>query len=208
MTAGVRDLPAWLNVSRGTQELLVRLEALVLKWSPTVNLISRSSFHEIWNRHILDSAQIGVIAGTFDAKWADLGSGGGFPALVLAVMARDVSPESHFTLVESDARKATFLRQAIQTLELRASVVTGRIEEIEPVGADGLTARALAPLTDLLAHGYRHLREGGRAFFPKGAAHRDEIDQANRRWRFGLIVHMSKTDPAAAVLEVTDIELR
>ncbi|MGQ0609601.1 MAG: 16S rRNA (guanine(527)-N(7))-methyltransferase RsmG [Paracoccaceae bacterium] len=200
-----REIPAWLDVSRETVERLVNLEALVLKWTPTVNLVSRASMAEIWTRHILDSAQIGRLAGAEGNDWVDLGSGGGFPALVVAAMAKEQWPNRRFTLVESDARKAAFLMQAIRSLDLPATVRVARIEGLAPLGADILTARALAPLPDLLAHANRHLARPGRAFFPKGTAHQEEIVSARARWQFDLTLHKSLTDDGAAILEVKNI---
>lgn len=200
-----REIPAWLDVSRETIERLVSLEALVLKWTPAVNLISRPSMTEIWARHILDSAQIGRLAGPEGAHWTDLGSGGGFPALVIAAMAKEQWPNRRFTLVESDARKSAFLMQAIRALDLSATVKVARIEGLAPLGSDILTARALAPLADLLSHAHRHLARPGRAFFPKGNAHQEEIASARARWQFDLTLHKSVTDADAAILEVKNI---
>ena len=200
-----REIPVWLDVSRETVERLVDLEALVLKWTPSVNLISRASMPEIWSRHILDSAQIGRLAGAEGAEWADLGSGGGFPALVLAAMAKELWPDRRFTLVESDARKSAFLMQAIRRLDLPASVKVARIEGVPPMGAGIVTARALAPLTDLLGHASRHLGQLGRAFFPKGAGHQVEIASARACWHFDVTPHKSMTEAAAAILEVRNI---
>lgn len=200
-----REIPVWLDVSRETVERLVELEALVLRWTPSVNLISRASMPEIWARHILDSAQIGRLAGVEGDEWADLGSGGGFPALVLAAMANELWPNRRFTLVESDARKSAFLMQAVRSLDLPATVTVARIELVPPLGADIVTARALAPLSDLMAHASRHLGSQGRAFFPKGASHQDEIASARARWQFDLTTHKSMTEAAAAILEVKNI---
>lgn len=207
MTAERKTVPDWLNVSRETVERLAELEALVLKWTTTVNLISKGSAFDIWSRHILDSAQISVLSGPRGGAWVDLGSGGGFPALVLAVMAKDWTEAATFTLVESDSRKAAFLLQAIRSLDLSAKVIVRRIDAVEPLAADVLTARALAPLDALLGHAARHLRPSGRAFFPKGSTYRDEMAAAQQRWTFRCTAHKSLTDPQSAILEVDGLAL-
>jgi 16S rRNA (guanine527-N7)-methyltransferase len=205
---GDRPVPAWLSVSRETLDDLIALESLVLRWTVAVNLVSRSSQLDIWNRHILDSAQIASFSGFPSGNWADFGSGGGFPALVLAVMAKHRGDGPMFTLIESDARKATFLRQAALTLALNVKVVTARVGDVPRLAVSVVTARALAPLDELLGMTTHHLSPTGRAYFPKGASFAQEIGAAEARWRFKLTIHKSHTDPNAAILEVSNIDLR
>lgn len=207
MTKSAREFPAWLDVSRETRDRLNHLADMVLKWNPAVNLISRTSAGEVWGRHVLDSAQIALLAGAKGDQWADLGSGGGFPGLVLAAMSGELWPQRRFTLVESDGRKSVFLAQAIRELDLPAIVVPSRIEAAAPLAAEIVSARALAPLGELLAFALRHLEPDGRAFFPKGANHRVEIESARHHWRFDVVAHISRTDHASAILEVSGIEL-
>ena len=200
-------MPDWLSVSRETLQRLIELEAMVKKWTTAVNLISKNSTTEIWTRHILDSAQISVFTTPKGGKWVDLGSGGGFPALVLAVLAKDWAEPATFVLVEVDTRKAAFLLQAIRNLDLPATVIVQRIGAVDPLYADVLTARALAPLDAIMPHAVRHLKAGGRAFFPKGSTYRDEIAIAQQRWTFRCTSHQSLTDPHSAVLEVDGVAL-
>ncbi len=200
-------LPDWLSVSCETSEALLTLEQLVRKWTTAVNLISKASVTEIWERHILDSAQIWPLLKHMPASWVDLGSGGGFPALVLAVIAKDHSPKTKFTLVESDARKAAFLMQAVRTLNLNAQVIVKRIESVDPLGADVVSARALGSLDLLLGFAHRHIKPAGRAYFPKGSTFQQELLAAHKRWKFNCQTHISRTDPQAAILEVDGIEL-
>lgn len=207
MTTSGRNLPAWLDVSRETLERLIELESLVLKWTNAVNLVSKGSTADIWPRHILDSAQIFFLTDANARIWADLGSGGGFPALVLAILAKELPSSPEFVMVESDARKAAFLIQATRLLDLRAKVILRRIEEAAPIGADVLSARALAPLELLIGLAAPHLAGEARAIFPKGATYQQEIDTARQRWSFRCTAHISRTDPQAAILEVDQIEL-
>ena len=198
-------LPEWLNVSRETLERLRRLMALVAKWNPAINLIARSTLDQGWTRHILDSAQVFFLAPKGARHWVDLGSGGGFPGLVVATMAQDSAAELRFTLVESDQRKATFLREAARELELTIKVIAGRSENLPALGADVLSARAFAPLDQLCAHGLRHLAPDGTGLFMKGGNFAAELASARRMWRFDVAAHASKTDPAAFILELKAI---
>lgn len=196
----------WLDVSRETFDRLVAYQDLVIKWNDAINLVSRGSIPDLWARHILDSAQIATLAPEGPKLWADLGSGGGFPGIVAAIQLKAVSPETSFTLIESDARKATFLRQAIRLFELNAEVLAQRVEAVQPLRAQVLSARALAPLSQLLEYAKRHLSEDGRAFFPKGGSYPEEIRQARQWWNFRVRTHISRTDANAAILEVDQID--
>lgn len=198
---------AGLNVSRETFDRLKKLEALLAKWNPAINLVSKSTVADAWDRHIIDSAQLYRLAPTVVGHWADLGSGGGFPGLVIAVLARELDPHRRVTLVESDQRKATFLRQAALMLDLQQVTVRAeRIESVQPLNADVLSARALAALPQLCAFSALHLNKDGLALFPKGARHAEELADAGRDWRFNLSVTQSETDPAAVVLALKAIE--
>ena len=137
-----------LDVSRETFEKLKAFAELVRKWNPKINLVSKDSLNDLWSRHILDSVQIfELVPGP--GKWVDLGSGGGFPGIVISILNQE---ERNFdvVMVESDQRKSAFLRTAIRELDLAAKVKTERIEELECLEADVLSARALADLTKLL----------------------------------------------------------
>lgn len=205
MTDESGDILADLGVSRETIERLERLVSLLTKWNSAINLVSRTSASEAWTRHILDSAQIYALAPATTSHWADLGSGGGFPGLVVAILAAELKPEMRLTLVESDQRKAEFLRQASRNLKLNAQVVAERIESIAGLGADVVSARALAPLDALLGFAHLHLSPEGMSLFSKGATYLAEVEAAKRNWRFELLAMPSKTDAAAAILQVRDL---
>lgn len=199
------DFVAHRRVSRETLARLEQYAELLGKWNPTINLVSPSSLKQVWTRHFLDSAQLLDLAPAAATHWVDMGAGGGFPGLVAAILAAEERPELKFTLVESDRRKAAFLAHAAHALGVGAEVRGERIESIPPLGADVVSARALAPLDQLLSHAARHLRPGGVAIFPKGARHEDEIRQALEKWRFACEKHRSMTDPEAVVLTVGEI---
>ena len=193
-----------LNVSRETFERLQALAELVLKWTQRINLISAASAPDIWTRHIVDSAQLFGLEPEFQ-HWADLGSGAGFPGIVIATLAAEHLPQAKITLVESDQRKATFLRSANRELGLSALILTDRIEALAPLGADMLSARALGPLDALLGHAARHLTSDGIALFPKGRTVDAEIATARTNWGFELDRCPSITDPEAAILRIKGI---
>lgn len=192
------------NVSRETIQALTEFHDILLKWNKKINLVSTSSTSEVWNRHIWDSAQLMEYAS--DAKeWVDIGAGGGFPGLVIAIISKQVFPTRSVTLVESDQRKSAFLRTIVRTFGLSAKVLTDRVEELEPLNADVLSARALASLPVLLGYADRHLKSEGKALFLKGQTWKKEVQTARDSWSFDLNTHTSKTSPDAAVLEMKDI---
>lgn len=196
--------PDDLNVSRETLDKLQAFADLVQKWTSKINLISKPSVPEVWDRHILDSAQLYDLAPS-SGHWIDLGSGGGFPGIVVCTLAQGQGADQTFTLVESDQRKSTFLRTAIRELSLDARVLTQRIEEIAPMQAGILSARALADLDALLGFAEMHLKPGGTALFPKGAQWEKEHRDAQIQWSYDCDPIKSKTNPDAAILKIKDI---
>jgi 16S rRNA (guanine527-N7)-methyltransferase len=200
-------LPKALDVSRETEAALADFAALITRWTPHINLVSPASLPNIGTRHILDSAQLLHFAPDDWIHWADLGAGGGFPGIVIAILARDSHQTARITLVESDQRKAAFLRTATRELGLtNTRVESARAETLAPLAADVLSARALAPLAQLLPLARRHLAPGGRALFPKGRRHADEITDARRDWHFTLTAHPSQSDPEARILQIEGID--
>lgn len=193
-----------LNVSRETLDKLKAFVALVEKWTAKINLISKASIPHIWNRHIVDSAQLFELAPK-QGHWVDIGSGGGFPGVVLAILALENRDPLQFTLVESDQRKCAFLRTASRELDLGIIVRSERIESIEPLKADILTARALADLSDLLGFAERHLLPTGLALFPKGAQWKKEDQEARKIWSYDCEPVKSKTSADAAILSIKEI---
>lgn len=188
-----------MSVSRETDRL-AEFAALVRKWTPRINLIAPSTVDDLESRHIEDCVQLARIARPQAGAWVDLGSGGGFPGIVMAILA--TGGDAHFLLVESDGRKAAFLRTAIRELSLNATVENARIESLAPQNAHAITARALAPLDRLVPYLNRHLRPGGDAWLMKGENWREELqaaDLAAYRWQ----AYESETRPGAAILRLT-----
>jgi len=190
------------DVSRETSETLIRFVALLEKWNAAINLIGKSTLPDIWSRHVEDSLQLARFLPNRGVLWADLGSGGGLPGLVIAIAAREICPDARFVLVESDLRKATFLREATRQLELPVVVRADRIETLAPIHADILSARALAPLSALCGYAERHLRPDGFALFQKGETAAQEIEEARTRWAFEVDSVPSLTQNGSTILKL------
>jgi len=193
------------GVSREAADMLTHYIGMLKKWNPVINLVSRSSLHDVWRRHVLDSLQVWNLAKIHEGKIVDLGSGGGFPGVPIAIIAKAKGADVSTTLVESDQRKATFLAEVVRELALDTQVLNCRIEDVEPLGANCVTARALAPLHVLLGFADRHLSGDGAALFLKGGAAPLELEAARQRWRFDVLFHQSETDQSGRILEVSGI---
>lgn len=193
------------DVSRETLERLHAYEALLRKWNVAINLIAKSTLEAIWSRHFLDSAQVFGLSPESARLWADLGSGGGFPGMIAAILSADAGRTTGFTLVESDLRKAAFLSTVAREIGLDVRVLANRTEALTPICADILSARAVAPLEKLVGYAKLHLAPEGVALFSKGATHRGELRQALEKYRFSHISVASLTDPDAVIYQIRDI---
>jgi 16S rRNA (guanine527-N7)-methyltransferase len=204
MMSEANDVLEQLNVSRETSERLHAYVELLEKWNAKINLVSKSSMAQVWTRHIWDSAQLLEVA-PYAPHWVDLGSGGVFPGLVIACLAAETAPEMKMTLIESDQRKAQFLRTVVRETGVRAKVIIGRIEGAAPQEADILSARALCDLTGLLGFAERHLGQGGTALFPKGVNWKKEVNDALTTWSFEHGQIKSKTESGAVILKIRGV---
>ena len=194
-----------LGVSRETSDRLEVFASLLAKWNTAINLVAPASIPDLWSRHFMDSAQLLARAPDFGV-WLDIGTGGGFPGLVCAILASESKPGLTFALTDSDQRKCTFLRTVLHKTGVTAAVHATRIEALPPQSAAVISARALAPLDQLLAHAERHLAADGRALFLKGARHEEELAKALENWRFEVQKHHSTTDPSGAILEIGNLQ--
>lgn len=204
----MQDTLAGVDVSRETIADLEVFSDLTTKWTPKINLIARGSVGEIWQRHIIDSVQLYRFAPDGFHTWVDLGSGGGFPGIVMAIIAKEKNPAAEFTLIESDQRKSAFLRTAKRELDLSVSVLSERIEEATPQSADVVSARALAPLSALVPLVHRHIKPDGLCLLHKGRQAIQEVADAEKNWMFDLEDHTSFTDPEARILVMQRIIAR
>jgi len=193
-----------LNVSRETMAALQTYETLLLKWQKSINLIANSSIPYLWHRHMLDSAQLsGLVSGPI-RNWVDLGSGGGFPGLVVAIL-RAQEPGFMMHLVESDQRKCVFLREVARQTSARVKVHAARIEtfgETFHPAPEVVSARALAPLDRLLDWAFPLFDSRTVGLFLKGQGLSDELISARKGWIFNFDVIPSRSDPSGSILKV------
>jgi len=202
----ISALDGLVDVSRETTERLKRFVALVRKWQTAENLVAPETLPVIWARHVADSAQLATIFPDAGA-WVDLGSGAGFPGIVLAILLA-ATPGGIVHLVESNQRKCAFLRQAIREAGASGKVHAGRIEAVlaewrEPV--DMISARALAPLDRLLSLAEPLLAKGAVGAFHKGQDFEREIEEASKSWEFDLILHKSLVEGGGVILEIRSL---
>jgi 16S rRNA (guanine527-N7)-methyltransferase len=193
-------------VSRETLDRLDRFVAVLLDWQQRMNLIASSTEPKLWTRHIADSLQLLALAP--EARiWVDLGTGAGFPGVVIACALADM-PGAHVHLVERSTKKAAFLREAVQATGAPAEVHAVRLEDFVEnlaVPVDVVTARALAPLAALLTGTYPLLKTGTLGLFPKGQDVDAELTEAAKCWSIQSSLAQSLTDPRAKIVCVTGI---
>ena len=195
-----------LNVSRETFLRLKEYEKLLFKWNAKINLVSKSTLDNFWNRHVLDSAQFLSSVGEKAGKWVDLGSGGGLPGLVVAILSDEIEPVNKLFLVEADVRKAVFLKTVCRELGLKVEVYNNRIEELPLMSANIVSARALAPLKTLCLYAKNHLEKDGVAVFAKGENWKAELVEAQKKWIFSYEAVKSTLHEGSVVLVLRGIK--
>lgn len=206
MNAEAEALSGIVDVSRETFDRLQSYANLIRKWNGTINLVSNATLGDLWTRHFLDSAAAFAAADVTGGRWVDLGSGGGFPGAVVAILAAEKAPDLKVTCIEADLRKATFLRTVSIETGVPIGILSRRIEQAPPQAAQVLSARALAPLGQLLGHAERHLSPDGIGVFLKGESWRSEVEDALETHRFSVENRPSPTNPGSAILVVGDIQ--
>ena len=198
--------PSAVDVSRETREKLELLERELRRWQAIKNLVGPATLDRIWDRHIVDSLQLLDLAP--EARtWLDLGSGAGFPGLVLAIAGAERGLRVH--LVESNSRKCAFLRHVVRLAGAPATIHEARLEAVIPgfIGrAEVVSARALAALPLLLEWTEPLLKAGAIGLFPKGRDAEIELTEARKRWTFAADILPSRTDSEARILRITSIE--
>ena len=204
-----QDFSAQFNVSRETMQQLVAYQALLGKWQQKINLVGPATLEQFWTRHVADSAQLLGLAKADQLVWLDLGSGGGFPGLVLAMMLQPRGGYVH--LVESDERKVAFLRTVIRETGAPAEVHLSRIEALaadQPealVGVQVITARALADLPKLLPWVAPFFTSSTIALLHKGRGWQEELTEAEQSWKLQAEILQSVTDEAARIIKVSQL---
>ena len=198
---GSKEFQVSTGVSR---ETLIKFETYaecLRRWQQQINLIGRGSLDDLWHRHFFDSAQLRELCHPKTRRLVDLGSGAGFPGMVLSIMG-----QSGVELLESNKRKCSFLGEVARATGTPARITNARFEKVSaPVLADIVTARAVAPLSKLLGDVRRWLKPGGVALLHKGGSFERELTQASKDWTMQVHRHQSRTDPSGAVLEVREL---
>ncbi len=194
------------NVSRETMDRLQILVDMLVKWNRSAGLVADATLEEVWERHILDSYQLLDHFPFGIRKVVDIGTGGGFPGLVLAIATANRHPHAKFVLVDSNGRKCEFLREVCRQTGIDAEIVQSRAEQLAPQKADVMTARALARLDKLLELAQRHTKRNGMCLFLKGKNWSDEITAATSRWKFQFMRQQSRSNEDGQVLLVRKVQ--
>lgn len=194
-----------LNVSRETLNFFCEYKSLLYKWNEKINLVSQTTLIDIWGRHFFDSGQIINHVDASGKIWVDVGTGAGFPGLVVALLLRDRKIDCDFILVEKNKKKVFFLNEVIRKLNLKVKVVNNSIDCIEPLNADILTARAFSELKDLIQIAHQHRKEKGICLFFKGENYRSELDKTLKYWIFDYDVVDSLSNPSGKIIRVKKI---
>ena len=191
-----------LNVSRETIDILKEYGQILKKWNNSVNLVSRNSVSNLWKRHILDSAQLGSFL-KFDIKtWVDLGTGAGFPGIVIAILAKGELLDLQMTLIESDKRKCVFLSEVVRELNLKVRIISDRIEDCSYLNADIISARALAPMKKLLIYFDLHGNKKCKGLFLKGKNIKTELDECSEFNNYEIKTNSGFFNNSGIVVEV------
>lgn len=192
------DFQQITGVSRETLDRLRAYAELLVKWQPRINLVGPATIPDLWRRHFLDSAQIFPLLP--QGPLVDFGSGAGFPGLVVAVMGA-----GPVHLMESDARKCAFLREAARITGTAVTIHNQRIEKIPAFPAAAMTARALAPLVDLLQLGEKFITPQTVCVFLKGRGAEDELTAASKEWNMSIERRASLTDDSGLILRLKEV---
>lgn len=193
------------NVSRETLSKFEQYHELLLMWGKKINLIGKTTIDDFWNRHILDSAQILEYIKPSDNSIIDLGSGAGFPGLVVAKLISETNTNALVTLVDSSVKRCAFLREAARVLDVKVNVENKKVEEIESSHYDILTARAFTALDNLLNYSSSFAQINTRMLFLKGSEVDKEIKDAQKNWLFDYTIHPSISDDRGCVIEISNL---
>ncbi len=199
------DIEKKYNVSHETYEKLKNYQALVLEWNSKFNLISKSTEATIWERHIVDSLQLIKYITNEDKILLDLGSGAGFPGVVLAIACQEIYPDLQINLVESIGKKTAFLHAVNEQLNLNMEIHQERIEKLNIGKVDVITSRALAALPKLLDYAKPFCKKETRLILPKGENWSLENDEALMKWLYKYEVYNSDTSDVGKILRISDL---
>ena len=198
---GPKDFLAKSNVSQKTLAQLKAYADLLADWNARHNLVAKSTLPDLWHRHLWDSAQLASLVPETAHTLADLGSGAGFPGLVLAA----IRPELKVTLHEATTKKCAFLQAAAERMGIKVEIRNARLEDLPPQPFDAVTARALAPLPLLLEYAHRFTAPNTVCLFLKGQNVGAELTQAHKSWKMKIRQIPSLTDPSGVILELREL---
>lgn len=195
------------TVSRETLKDFLIFEKLLKKWNRTMNLVSVSTLEQFMVRHILDSVQLVRYCEKKNGLWLDIGSGGGFPGIPMAIYARHYYPKFEFYLLDSNSKKCTFLQEVCRHLNIETKIICDRVENVPAIQCEYIVSRALAPLSDLLNYSKRHRKKNGKSLFLKGNNVFNELLIAKDSWVFSYNIHQSLSHNSGKVVEITNHDL-
>ena len=197
----IKNYPFLKSVSRETIEKLEIYISLLQQWNKKINLVSQQGMDQVWKRHVYDSFQLIRYLDSSVKSIADLGSGGGFPGLILAL-----STDIPVILIQSDMRKTIFLREVLRQTKTQATVLCQRIENVNAISADVVTARALTSLTQLLEFSKNILNKNGYCLFLKGRSVNLEIEEAQKDWKINYKTFSSQTNADGVIVKINQFE--
>ncbi|WP_347400855.1 16S rRNA (guanine(527)-N(7))-methyltransferase RsmG [Commensalibacter melissae] len=197
----IKNYPFLKSVSRETIEKLEIYISLLQQWNKKINLVSQQGMDQVWKRHVYDSFQLIRYLDSSVKSIADLGSGGGFPGLILAL-----STDIPVILIESDKRKTIFLREVLRQTKTQATVLCQRIENVNAISVDVVTARALTSLTQLLEFSKNILNKNGYCLFLKGRSIDLEIEEAQKNWKINYKTFSSQTNADGVIVKINQFE--
>lgn len=204
----MKNLECKYTVSRETMDKLKAYEASLHEWQNRMNLVSKNSLEDAWQRHFQDSMQLFSLLPQQGIVY-DFGSGAGFPGMVLAIMASEKTPYLKFRLVESIKKKTLYLNEVKKITGIsNVEVLNKRIEDIPAEAADVVTSRAMASLSDLLDYAQKFCTRKTKCIFLKGKSYADEIAEAEKLWKFKAEVLPSQESDEGVILIITDIHKR
>lgn len=193
------------NVSHETINQLITYHNLLVEWQEKINLVSKTSLADAKNRHFEDSIQLFKYIPKTAKTLIDFGSGAGFPALVLAIMAKNETPYLKISLVESIGKKTLFLKEVAKATNTDVQIINDRIENIKTQKFDVITSRAMTSLNDLLAYAYRFCSKNTVCIFPKGKKYAEELAVAHKKWKFRCAIEASNISDEGKILIITNI---
>lgn len=201
----MEDIIKKYNVSRETIEELKVYEASLKEWQTKLNLVSKASLENAWERHFLDSMQLYKLIPQDAKVLYDFGSGAGFPGMVLAIMLKNRTPYLNVNLVESIKKKTLYLNEVKKITNTNVNIINDRIENIKPQIADIITSRALASLEKLLNYTQRFCGKKTKCIFPKGKTYEEEVREAKKLWNFDLEIFQNEQSEEGVILVISNI---